>query len=69
MREGYGSCSMSLSVTTLAVTYLVYMSKVRQYVVSCRLLNVCIVWTSLKHFVQEIWRHLPVMTIGDLALS
>ena len=50
MREGYGSCSVSVSVTALAATYLVYTSKVRWYRVSCRLLNVCIVWILLKTF-------------------
>ena len=39
-----------VSVTALAATYLVYMSKVRRYMVSCRLLQVCIVWTSLQIF-------------------
>ena len=39
-----------LSVTSLAATYLVYMSKVRLYTVSCRLLKICIVWTSLETF-------------------
>ena len=39
-----------VSVTALVATYLLYMSKVRQYTVSCRLLNICIVWTSLKTF-------------------
>ena len=38
MREGYGSCSVyvsvCLSVTVLAVTYLVYKSQVRCYKVS-----------------------------------
>ena len=42
--------SVCLSVTALAATYLVYMSKVRWYTVSCRLLKICIVWTSLKTF-------------------
>ena len=36
-----------LSVTMLAATYLVYVSKVRRCTISCRL---CIVWTSLKTF-------------------
>ena len=52
MCEGYGyvcvcvcvCVSVCLSVTVLAATYLVYMSKVRQHTVSC------IVWTSLKTF-------------------
>ena len=65
MREGYGSHSVCLSVglcvylsvTTLAATYLVYMSKVRRHSVSCRLLKICIVWTSLKTFCS-----------GDMAL-
>ena len=42
--------SVCVSVTTLAATYLVNMSKVRQYTVSCGLLQICIVWTSLKTF-------------------
>ena len=41
---------MCLSVTALAATYLVYISKVRRYTVSCRLLKICFVWTSLKTF-------------------
>ena len=41
---------MCVSVTALAATYLAYMSKVRRYTVSCRLLKICIVWTSLKTF-------------------
>ena len=45
---------MCLSVTTLAATYLVYMSKVRRYTVSYRHY---IVWTSLKTF-----------CLGDMAL-
>ena len=39
-----------MSVTTLAATYLVYMSKVSQHTVSCRLLKISIMWTSLKTF-------------------
>ena len=39
-----------MSLTVLAATYLVYMSKVWRYTVSCRLLKICIVWTSLKTF-------------------
>ena len=48
-------------VTTLAATYLVYMTKVRQHTVSHRLLKIytCIVWTYWKCFVWEIWCHLP----------
>ena len=42
--------SVSLSVTVLAATYLVCMSKVRRHKVPCRLLKTCIVWTSLKMF-------------------
>ena len=41
---------MCLSVTTLAATDLVCMSKVRHYRVPCRLLKICIVWPSLKMF-------------------
>ena len=41
---------MCVSVTTLAATYLVYISKVRRYRVSSRLLKIGIVWTSLKMF-------------------
>ena len=63
MREGYGNRSVyvyvyvcvlvCLSVTTLVATYLVYMSKVRRHIVSCRFLKICIVWTSLKMFCSE----------------
>ena len=59
---------MSVSVTALAATYLVN-TKVRQYPVSCKLLKICIVLTSLKTFVREIWHHLPVTMIGDSAVS
>ena len=52
MREGYGSCfvcvSVCLSVTALAATYLVCMSKLRHHRVPCRLLKVFIAWISLK---------------------
>ena len=52
MRKGYGSrfVCVCLSVTALAATYLVCMSKVRHHRVPCRLLKICIVWTSLKMF-------------------
>ena len=58
MREGYSSCfvcvcvcvCVCLSVTTLAATYLVCMSKVRHQRVPCRLFKSCIVWTLLKMF-------------------
>ena len=54
MREGYGSRSVCvcvcLSVTALAVTYFVCMSKVRHHRVPCRLLKLCIRWISLKIF-------------------
>ena len=54
MREGYGSHSVCecvcMSVTALAATYLVCMSKVRHHGVPCRLLKNCIVWISLKMF-------------------
>ena len=57
-----------MSVTALAATYMVYVSKVRRHTVSCRLIKICIVWTLLKTF------HLGDMAlfakmIGDLALS
>ena len=39
-----------VSVTMLAATYLVCMSKVRHHRVPCRLLKICIVWSSLKMF-------------------
>ena len=39
-----------MSVTALAATYLVYLSKVRRYTISCRLLKIYIVWNSLKTF-------------------
>ena len=44
----YVCVCVCLSTTALTATYLVYMSNVRR--VSCRLLNICIVWTSLKTF-------------------
>ena len=37
-----------MSVTALAASYLLYMSKVRRYTVSRKLLKTCISWTSLK---------------------
>ena len=39
-----------VSDTMLAATYLVCMSKVRHHRVLCRLLKICVVWTSLKMF-------------------
>jgi hypothetical protein len=50
MREGYGSRSVCvcLSGTALAVTYLVCMSKVSRDIAACRLLQICIVWNSLR---------------------
>ena len=54
MREGYGSrfvcVCVCLSVTALAATYLVCMSKLRHYRVPCRFLKVFIAWISLKIF-------------------
>ena len=54
MCEGYGSrfvcVSVCLSVTALAATYLVCMSKLRHHRVPCRLLKVFIAWISLKIF-------------------
>ena len=52
MCEGYNSrfVSVCVSVTVLVATYPVYMSKVRRHTVSCRLLKIHIVWTSLKTF-------------------
>ena len=47
-----------MSVTVLAATYLVHMSKARHYIVSYGLLNICIVCTLLKMFHS-----------GDMALS
>lgn len=52
VHEGYSSCSVCspcvcLSVTVLAVTYLVYMSKVKLQITACRFLQICIVWNSL----------------------
>ena len=38
------------SVTVLAATYLICVSKVRHRRVPCRLLKICIVWTLLKMF-------------------
>ena len=42
--------SVCLSVTALAATYLVCMSKLRHHRVPCRLLKVFIAWISLKIF-------------------
>ena len=39
-----------VSVTMLATTYLICMSKVGHHGVPCRLLKICIVWTSLEMF-------------------
>ena len=39
-----------VSVTVLVTTYLVYMPKVKQSTVSCRLLKIYITYTSLKMF-------------------
>ena len=56
MREGYISCSVCLSVTALAVTYLVFFkSQVRCYKVLYGVSKVCIVWISLKML------HFPVL--------
>ena len=59
MREGYGSrfVCKCVSVTALAATYLVYVSKVRRYTVSCRLLKICRICVDFaeKHFLWEIW--------------
>ena len=49
MRESYGS-RVCVSVTALAAIYLVYTSKMWRHTVSCRLLKICIMWTSLKTF-------------------
>ena len=61
MRGGYSSRFVSecvcVSVTMLEATYLVCMSNLRQHTVSCRLLKICIVLTSLKTFCS-----------GDMAL-
>ena len=56
MHEGYGSCCVSVYLsmcTRLAAIYLVYMSKVWFYTVSCRVLEICTMWTSLKTFRLE----------------
>ena len=56
MCEGYGSrfvcvcVCVCVCVTALAAKYFVCMSKVRHHRVPCRLLKICIVWTSLKMF-------------------
>ena len=48
MRESYGS---RVSVCYRASSYIPgLMSKVRRHTVSCRILKICIVWTSLKMF-------------------
>ena len=64
--------SVCLSVTMLAATYLVYVSEVRQYTVSCRLLKMCCV-----DFAENVFRlgdmalhmHLSATMTGDSALS
>ena len=50
MCDGYSSCFVRVSITALAVAYLVYMSKVRRHTETCRLLKIFIVWTSVKMF-------------------
>ena len=57
-----------MCVSALAATYLIYMSKVRHHRVPCRLLKICIVWTSLKMFCWEIWYDLPATMISDSTL-
>ena len=42
--------SVCVSITALAATYLVIMSNVSQYRVSCRFLKISIVWTLLEMF-------------------
>ena len=70
MREGYGSRSVYLSVCYCASCYIPgsynCMSKVMRYRVSCRLLKISIVWTSLGMFCSG---DMPVTMIGDSALS
>ena len=69
MCEVYGShsvceCVVCPSITALDATYLVCMSKMGHHRVPCRLLKICIVWTSLKQIVW-MWRDLPATMIGD----
>ena len=50
MHEGYGSCSVILSVTKLAATYLVCKSKLGCYTIPHGVPNACIVWIPLTSF-------------------
>ena len=54
MHKGYGNrfVSVSTCVCYCASGYIpgLCISKVRQHTVSCKLLKICIVWTSLKTF-------------------
>ena len=58
MREGYGSCSVCLSVylsvTKLAATYLDYTLKFRCHQAFCADLNICIMWISLKTLCSKV---------------
>ena len=61
MRKGYDSrfvcVCVCVSVTALAATYLVYMSKVRQYTVSLDFEDMHCVDFTENVFVPEIWHH------------
>ena len=59
--------SVRLSVTMLAAIYLVCMFEMKRDRVPCRLLKICIEWTSLilNIYVREIWHNLPAAMIGD----
>ena len=66
------SVCVCVCVTALAATYLfniIITSKVRRHTFSCRLLSIANGGLCWKRFVREIWYHLPVMMIGDSALS
>ena len=54
MREGYGSRSVCLSVTTLTATYLVFKSQVKCHRVLRDVFNRCIVWILLKTLRSEV---------------
>ena len=60
MRKGYGSRSVSLSVTTLAATYLVCESNLQCYKVSygLRIQMHGLCGYCQKHFVHQFWHNL-----------
>ena len=60
MREGYCSCSLCVyvcicvSITKLAVTYLVYTLKTRCHYASHGIFKICIVWILLKTLCSKV---------------